>query len=86
MVNCLVNTHFMEIGISEFKAKCIQLIKSTAENEEELIVTLRGKPLARVVGVLPARHRRLGGQHEAFGKDVPDSVLVHSDLSDDWES
>lgn len=76
----------MEIAISEFKAKCIQLIKSTAESGEELIVTLRGKPLARVVGVPPTCHRRLGGQREAFGNDVPDSVLVHSDFGADWES
>lgn len=76
----------MEIAISEFKAKCIQLLKSTAESGDELIVTLRGKPLARVVGVLPTCHRRLGGQREAFGNDVPDSILVHSDFSDDWES
>ena len=76
----------MEIAISKFKAKCIQLIKSTVESGDELIVTLRGKPLARVVGVLPTCHRRLGGQRESFGTDVPDSVLVHSDFSDDWES
>jgi len=74
----------MEVAISEFKAKCIQLIKSTAESGEDLVVTLRGKPLARVTGVAP-RNRVLGGQREAFGDDVSDSVLVHSDFGSDWE-
>lgn len=76
----------MEIAISEFKAKCIQLLKSTAESGDELIVTLRGKPLARVVGVQNTCHRQLGGQREALGDDVSDSILVHSDFNDDWES
>lgn len=75
----------MEIAISEFKAKCIQLLKSTAEGGGELVVTLRGKPLARVVGVRPVLHRKLGGQRAAFGTDIPDSVIVHSDFSEDWE-
>ena len=76
----------MEIAISEFKAKCIQLLKSTAESGEELTVTLRGKPLARVVAMQSTRPRVLGGQSGAFGSDIPDSVLVHSDFENDWES
>ena len=76
----------MEIAISEFKAKCIQLMKSSAESGEELVVTLRGKPLARVVGVPSAKQRVLGGQREAFGQDVPDSILVRSDCGTDWDS
>jgi len=76
----------MEIAISEFKAKCIQLMKSSAESGEELVVTLRGKPLARVVGVPSAKQRVLGGQRAAFGQDVPDSILVRSDFGTDWDS
>lgn len=76
----------MEIAISEFKAKCIQLIKSAAENDEELLVTLRGKPMARVTGIPAVRQRVLGGQRDAFKGDIPDAVLVTSDLESDWDS
>jgi len=76
----------MEIAISEFKAKCIHLLKSTAESGEELIVTLRGRPLARIVG-LPSAHKRvLGGQPDALGAGSSERALMDSDFECDWEA
>ena len=76
----------MEIAISEFKAKCIQVLKEASTSGEEWVVTLRGKPLARVTGIVPNRRRVLGGQREALDHGLPDSVLIHSDFEDDCES
>ncbi len=76
----------MEIGISEFKAKCIQVLKEASTSGEECVVTLRGKPLARVIGITPTRQRVLGAQREALDHRVSDSVLIHSDFENDWES
>ena len=76
----------MEVAISEFKAKCIQLIKTVAESDEELLVTLRGKPMAKVTGIPAVRQRVLGGQRDAVTGDIPDAVLLTSDLESDWES
>ncbi len=76
----------MEIAISEFKAKCIQVLKEASTSGEEWVVTLRGKPLARVTGIAPTRKRVLGAQREALDHQVSDSVLIHSDLESDWES
>jgi prevent-host-death family protein len=76
----------MEIAISEFKAKCIQLIKSAADHEEEFLITLRGKPMARVTGIPAMRQRVLGGQRDAVAGDLPDAVLLQSDFESDWES
>lgn len=76
----------MEIAISEFKAKCIHLIKTAAENDEEFLITLRGKPMARVTGIPTVRHRVLGGQREALIDNIPDDILLTSDLENDWES
>jgi prevent-host-death family protein len=76
----------MEIAISEFKAKCIQLLKEASTSEEEWIVTLRGKPLARVVGLkTTGSPRMLGGQSEALDAQIDDTVLIRSDLESDWE-
>ena len=66
----------MEVAISEFKAKCIHLLKATAESGDELVVTLRGKPLARVIGVPQERQRVLGGQREPLDADAADRMLV----------
>lgn len=77
----------MEIAISEFKAKCIQVLKHASVSDEECIVTLRGKPLARVMGLKSSTPPRvLGGQREALDSQISDSVLIHSDFDDDWES
>jgi prevent-host-death family protein len=75
----------MEIAISEFKAKCIQVLKEASTSGEEWVVTLRGKPLARVTGIAPTRKRVLGGQREALDQQVTDSILIHSDFENDWE-
>jgi prevent-host-death family protein len=37
------------IPASEFKAKCLALLDEVAETRETLVVTKRGKPVARVV-------------------------------------
>lgn len=37
------------IAISEFKARCLGLLQDVARTGEPIIVTKRGKPLARVV-------------------------------------
>jgi prevent-host-death family protein len=37
------------ILISEFKAKCIELLKRVQATRQPLVVTLRGKPVAKVV-------------------------------------
>ncbi len=39
------------IAISKFKAECLGLLDKVAETGEELIVTKRGRPIARVVPV-----------------------------------
>jgi prevent-host-death family protein len=39
------------ISASEFKAKCLALLDEVAEKRETLVVTKRGKPVARVVAV-----------------------------------
>lgn len=37
------------VKVSEFKAKCLKLLAEVSETGEELVVTKRGKALARVV-------------------------------------
>jgi len=68
--------------ISEFKAKCIQLLKEVQKNGKPLTVTLRGEPIARVEPVpKPSKRIRLGtmkGRIEIKGD------IIRSDLEKDW--
>jgi prevent-host-death family protein len=39
----------MEIKAAEFKAKCLELMDRVAEGHEEIVITKRGKPIAKLV-------------------------------------
>ncbi len=41
----------MKISATEFKAKCLKLIDEVAQTHEPLVVTKRGKPVAKVVPI-----------------------------------
>lgn len=41
----------MEIKAGEFKAKCLELMDRVAAGGEDVIITKRGKPVAKLVSV-----------------------------------
>ena len=41
----------MEIKAGEFKAKCLELMDLVAQGHEEIIITKRGKPVAKLVPI-----------------------------------
>ena len=41
------------IGAGDFKAKCLKLLDGVAAHREPLVITKRGKPIARLVPVAP---------------------------------
>ena len=71
------------IGAAEFKAKCLRLIDEVAEERKPVVITKRGKPLAKLVPVEPqspgARYGDWKGKVEVVGD------IVHFDTSDEWE-
>ncbi len=71
--------------ISEFKAKCIQLLKMVNETGRPLLVTLRGKPIARVepVRTSPKDQIQLGRMKDTLQIKAD---IVHSDTTTDWEA
>jgi prevent-host-death family protein len=70
------------ILISEFKAKCIGLLKEVRKTGRPLTVTLRGEPLVRVEPIQTEKRRpKLGtlkGQMSIKGD------IIKSDLENDW--
>ena len=73
-----------EILISEFKARCIAELKRVNRTGQPLIVTLRGKPIARVeaAGDRSEPSVKLGARRGNLRMTVD---LVKVDFSDDWE-
>ncbi len=68
--------------ISEFKAKCVGMLKQVQKSGQPLTVTLRGRPIARVEPVPKEEKRiRLGalkGSIEIRGD------IIRSDMEKDW--
>jgi prevent-host-death family protein len=58
------------ITASEFKARCLALLDEVRATRETLVVTKRGKPVARVVAM----------EDEGPPRSLRGSVRVHGDL------
>jgi len=71
------------VVISEFKAKCIAILKEVNQSGDQVIVTLRGKPLVQIEPIpkesAGCKLGALRGQVRILGD------IVHCDFSDDWE-
>lgn len=63
----------MEIAAGEFKAKCLKLMDQVEKTREPIVVTKRGKPVAKLVPVEEAQ-----GQ-SCFGY-MKGTVTIHGDI------
>ena len=73
----------LKMNISEFKARCIAVLKAAQQSGETILVTRRGQPLARVEPVRSHPSERPLGVHGGRLKIRGD--LVGVDFADDWE-
>lgn len=70
------------IGAGEFKAKCLGLLDDVQRRREPLVITKRGKPVAKLVPV-EAESRPLFGSMRGTGRILGDIV---SPLDVEWEA
>jgi prevent-host-death family protein len=62
-----------EIAAGEFKAKCLALLDEVSEQREEIVITKRGTPVARLVPIDNAPLKifgRMAGTFEITGDIV----------------
>ena len=72
-----------EMGISEFKAKCIEELKTVQRTGEPILVTLRRQPIATVAAYRePHPKRELG---RLRGRITLNGDIVQSDFGGEWE-
>lgn len=69
----------MNINAAEFKAKCLKLIDQVADTHEPLIITKRGKPVAKLVPIVEETPHSLFGYMKGTVKIVGDIVDVPHD-------
>ena len=69
----------MNISAAQFKAKCLKLIDEIAVTREPLIITKRGKPLAKLVPIEDETLTPLFGYMKGTGQILGDIVNVPHD-------
>lgn len=80
----LVNNLCMKkLLISEFKAKCIAVLREAQRTGEPVLITRRGRPIARIEPIVEGSpKRRLGALR---GRMRIRGDIVQVDTSEDWE-
>jgi len=73
----------MVIPAGTFKARCLELMDEVATTGRDVVVTKRGRPVARLAPLAPSREQDLFGC-------MAGSVQVHGDLTapleDAWDA
>lgn len=70
------------IGAGEFKARCLALLDEVAREHGMIIVTKRGKPVARLC---PMKHDEKDARQELKASIVKETDLVNP-IEADWET
>ena len=68
------------ISASEFKARCLAIIDDVACGDLEVVITKRGKPLARLAAIAAQPWRELEG---SVGYASDEDILAP--LDDEWD-
>ena len=73
------------VKISEFKAKCLEILDRVSKTGETLVITRRGKPLARVLPISSAPADDWIGSLKGSAKATDDLILPAVD-AEEWEA
>jgi prevent-host-death family protein len=73
-----MSTQPKSLPAGEFKARCLALLDTVARTRQPLIITKRGKPVAKIVPTDTHAPKKLLGSVKFHG-DVVEPIL------DDWE-
>lgn len=73
----------MKIPAGEFEARCLQLMDEVEETGREVVITKRGRPVARLVPVAEAGARDVFGCMRGTVTVVGDIVVP---LEEPWEA
>jgi prevent-host-death family protein len=72
------------IGVAEFKARCLALLDDVGKRGDEIIVTKRGKPIAKIEPIAAVPVQPLKGMLAGRMKILGD--IVYFNVADDWEA
>jgi prevent-host-death family protein len=71
-----------EVGISEFKAKCLAIIEEVRKTKKPVRITRRGRAVAELTPTAAGRNAKFVGAMVGTGKILRDIVSPVIDLDD----
>jgi len=71
-----------QIAATEFKAKCLSILDEVAKTGRAIVVTKRGKAVARVTKTSSSTLPAMGGM-AGTSEEIGD--IVHFTTADEWE-
>jgi prevent-host-death family protein len=71
------------MAVSDFKARCLEVLERVRRRGEEIVITKRGEPIARVI---PIRRGGTPLRGMMRGKMAIKGDIVAVDWTDEWES
>ena len=72
-----------KVSVADFKMYCIKLLKDVNEFREEVVITKRGEPVAKLIPFDKKKKRNFIGCMEGTGEIVGDIV---SPIDVEWEA
>ncbi len=73
----------MEISAAQFKARCLKLMDEIARTREPIVITKRGRPVAKLVPADPERRKPLFG---CMAGTVTAEADIMAPLDVQWEA
>ncbi len=73
----------MEISAAQFKARCLKLMDEVARTREPIVITKRGRPVAKLVPADPERRKPLFG---CMAGTVISEADIMAPLDVQWEA
>ena len=70
------------IGVADFKARCLELLDGVGTRGDEIVITKRGKPIARIGPIRPPAPD-LKGMYAGQARILGD--IVNFNVADEWE-
>ena len=72
----------MEIAVNHFQAQCLQIFSALQSNQEEVIITADGKPIAKIIPFSPKKSV-LFGRMSGTAKIIGD---IEQPLDEVWNA
>lgn len=73
-----------EMNATNFKAQCLEVMERVARTREEVIITKRGKPIARLLPVTPSKETPLFGALKGTFSVQESHLLAPASEPNEW--